>query len=111
MRTARHDSSVLRPDLAGADAHEFTIVSDGTATVLDEDGLRVTAFPVGVVGGVASVGYRFDYRGRAIVIGGHEKPTQTLARACARRHTGSCVHSGFSALAPMRRRCAPLRRD
>jgi len=83
MRTARHDPAVLRPDLAGADAHEFAIDPDGAATVLDEDGVRVTAFSVGDVGGVASVGYRFDYRGRAIVIGGHEKPTPALAHWAA----------------------------
>jgi ribonuclease Z len=79
MRTSRHDPAMLRPDLAGAEAREFAIEPDGAALVLDEDGLRITAFSVAVVGGVPTVGYRFDYRGRAIVIGGHEKALGTLA--------------------------------
>jgi ribonuclease Z len=80
MRGARHDPAVLRPEIAGAEARELAIGPDGAALVLDEDGLRITAFSVGVIGGVATVGYRFDYRGRAIVIGGHEKMLETLAR-------------------------------
>ena len=74
MRMARHDPRVLEPQLAGAVAREFTLDGpDGTATVFDADGLRITAFTVGAVGGVPSVGYRFDYRGRAVVVAGHEK--------------------------------------
>ena len=83
MRMAHHDPSVLRADVAGAEAREFAIAPDGVATVLDEDGLRVTAFSVGVVGGVPSVGYRFDWRGRSIVVGGHGKDVAALARVAA----------------------------
>jgi ribonuclease Z len=83
MRMAHHDPTVLRADIAGAAAREFTIAPDGTATVLDEGGLRVTAFSVGAVGGVPSVGYRFDWRGRSIVIGGHGKDVAALARVAA----------------------------
>jgi ribonuclease Z len=79
MRMAHHDAQVLHAELAGAEAREFAIAPDGATVVLDEDGLRITAFSVDVIGGVAVVGYRFDYRGRAIVIGGHAKPSATLA--------------------------------
>jgi ribonuclease Z len=74
---------VLRADIAGAAPREFVIAPDGVATVLDEDGMRVTAFSVGVVGGVPSVGYRFDWSGRSIVIGGHGKDVAALARVAA----------------------------
>jgi ribonuclease Z len=74
MRMVRHDPRVLDPAIAGAEAQEFVLGGpDGTATVFDVDGLRITAFTVGAVGGVPSVGYRFDYRGRSVVIAGHEK--------------------------------------
>jgi len=83
MRMAHHDPAVLRADVAGAVAHEFAIAPNGEATVLDEDGLRITAFSVGAVGGVPSIGYRFDWRGRSIVIGGHGKDVAALARVAA----------------------------
>jgi ribonuclease Z len=85
MRMARHNPRVLEPALAGADAHEFTLGGpDGTATVFDADGLRITAFTVGAVGGVPSVGYRFDYAGRAVVIAGHEKGHPNVRKYAAR---------------------------
>jgi ribonuclease Z len=83
MRMAHHDAAVLRADVAGAEAREFALGPDGSAPVLDSDGLRITAFSVGDIGGVPSVGYRFDWRGRSIVIGGHEKRHANLARFAA----------------------------
>jgi ribonuclease Z len=83
MRMAHHDAAVLRADVAGAEAREFALGPDGSATVLDSDGLRITAFSVGDIGSVPSVGYRVDWRGRSIVIGGHEKRHANLARFVA----------------------------
>ena len=81
MRLSRHDPAVLRPDLAGADAHEFALgETDGSAVVYEQDGLCITAFSIGAVGTVASVGYRFDYKGRAIVIAGHAKQHPNVLR-------------------------------
>jgi len=84
MREHRHDPKVLVPELLGADAHEFQLDGpDGSAMVLDQDGVRVTAFSIGAVGGVESVGYRFDYRGRSVVIAGHARHHPNVARFAA----------------------------
>jgi ribonuclease Z len=72
MRKAHHDPQYLDPEAAPAEAHEFALDgADESAAVLEEDGLRITAFSVGVLEGIPSVGYRFDYAGRSIVIAGH----------------------------------------
>jgi ribonuclease Z len=79
MRRAHHDQAVLRPELAVAEAHELTL--DGpadSALVLDENGLRITAFSVGAVAGIDSVGYRFDYGGRSVVVSGHARHQPNL---------------------------------
>jgi len=84
MRLGRHTAQVLRPELATAAAHELRFASDDDAvTVLDEDGLHVTAFAVGRIGGVIKVGYRFDYRGRSIVISGHGRRHPNVVRFAA----------------------------
>jgi ribonuclease Z len=84
MRLGHHEAAVLRPELATATAHELSLPSDDAAvTVLDEDGLRVTAFGVGSIGGVVSVGYRFDYRGRSIVVSGHGRGHPNILRFAA----------------------------
>jgi ribonuclease Z len=80
MRLAHHDPDVLQPAIAGARAHEFALEADETAVVLDEGGLRVTAFSVGAVGVWPSVGYRFDFGGRSIVIAGHSHGHPNVAR-------------------------------
>jgi ribonuclease Z len=73
LRLAHHDAAVLEPDVAGADAREFaTPAGADPVVVLDEAGVRVTAFAVGG-GGDASVGYRVDYRGRSVVVAGHSR--------------------------------------
>jgi ribonuclease Z len=84
MRSASHRADVLRPDLAGARARELALAEpEGAIVALDEDGLRVTAFTLGVEGGVTRTGYRFDYRGRSIVIGGHARGNPNLVRVAA----------------------------
>jgi ribonuclease Z len=84
MRRAHHEAAVLRPELAGAEAHEFTLGEPGDAAlVLDENGLRVTAFSVGAVGGIDSVGYRFDYAGRSVVISGYARHQPNLVAHAA----------------------------
>jgi ribonuclease Z len=84
MRVAHHDAAVLHPELAGADAYEFALAEpDGSVVVLDDGGLRITAFSVGAVGTVPSVGYRFDYAGRSIVIAGHAHHHPNVVRFAA----------------------------
>jgi len=52
----------------------------GAATVLDYNGLRITAFTVDHAPVVPAYGYRFDYRGRSVVISGDTAKSANLIR-------------------------------
>lgn len=67
-RTAHHGKGVASPRTARMVAITF----DGSqpSTVYEEDGLKITAFPVAHNPVAPAVGYRFDYDGRSVVISG-----------------------------------------
>src|SRR6185295_13136083 len=50
----------------------------GTATVFESDGFRVTAFATDHAPVAPTLGYRFDYRGRSVVISGDTKKSANL---------------------------------
>jgi ribonuclease Z len=50
----------------------------GSATVLDENGLKVTAFTVDHTPVAPAYGYRFDYQGRSVVVSGDTKTCANL---------------------------------
>ena len=85
-RHAHHarDRGLLPLAAAPLAAQPFTLVQDAmtadvaSAVVFEQDGLRITAFAVnhGVVR--PAVGYRFDYRGRSVVVSGDTRPTPAL---------------------------------
>ncbi len=79
-RTAHHGPALMPPSGAGGTALPFAIGA-APVVVLDRDGVRVTAFPVnhGPVG--PAVGYRFDYKGRSVVLSGDTAPTPSLVAA------------------------------
>ena len=62
-------------------------IPDGeeSMVVLDEDGLKVTAFMVDHPPIEPAVGFRFDYHGRSAVISGDTLYTPALVRAAAGR--------------------------
>lgn len=78
-RTAHHGKGIAPPRTAGLEARSF----DGAAplVVYDEGGLKVTAFPVDHDPVKPSVGYRFDYAGRSVVISGDTAYSQSLIEA------------------------------
>jgi ribonuclease Z len=53
---------------------------EDSAVVLEEEGLKVTAFLVDHAPIRPAVGYRFDYRGRSAVISGDTVPAPALVR-------------------------------
>ena len=53
---------------------------DGSSVIFDADGLTVTAFLVDHRPVDPSLGYRFDYGGRSVVISGDTLPSETLMR-------------------------------
>jgi ribonuclease Z len=71
---------------AGAEtvAYEFPLEPENdafaAAVVLDRNGLRVTMFRVDHGLARPAVGYRFDYRGRAVVVSGDTRKNANVAR-------------------------------
>jgi ribonuclease Z len=62
--------------------------------ILDEDDLRITAFTVDHAPVTPAVGYRFDYRGRSVVISGDSVVTPTLVDAA--RGADLLLHDAIS---------------
>ena len=71
-RIAHHGPELLPPDLARMEAHSIPgpATGQGPAVVLDQDGLKITAFAVTHSPVSPAYGYRFDYRGRSVVVSG-----------------------------------------
>ncbi|MBN1664092.1 MAG: MBL fold metallo-hydrolase, partial [Deltaproteobacteria bacterium] len=78
-RIAHHGQEVAPPSGAGGMARTFQFPADKKAMVIiDADGLKVTAFEVDHTPVKPAVGYRFDYKGRSVVISGDTVPCATL---------------------------------
>lgn len=81
-RTAHHGPEVAPPSGAPMVAETFAFADGEDAmVVLDEDGLKVTAFLVDHTPVAPAVGYRFDYCGRSAVISGDTIYNPALVRA------------------------------
>lgn len=80
-RVAHHGEATMPPSGAGGVARPFTLdESDRSLVVLDRDGLTITAFAVNHAPVFPAAGYRFDYRGRSVVVSGDTAPSSTLAK-------------------------------
>lgn len=80
-RTAHHGEAVANPASAGMEARPFGTPEYGEeVVVLEEDGVKVTAFKVPHDPAKPAVGYRFDYGGRAVVISGDTAKSPEVAR-------------------------------
>jgi len=79
-RTAHHGPEITPPAAAAATAMPFAVPATPTI-VYEADGLRVTAFAVDHRPVQPSVGYRFDYKGRSVVVSGDTAPSKTLEAA------------------------------
>jgi ribonuclease Z len=78
---------VLSPRTWMMEPHEIILPGSaqqtGATTVLEDKGLRITAFTVDHAPVAPAYGYRFDYRGRSVVISGDTAKTYNLIRAAA----------------------------
>lgn len=93
-RTEHHGADFLPPDAAPMMAVPVAIPQGATTQiVLDQDGLKITAIRVKHDPAKPAYGYRFDYRGRSIVISGDTIPDEDLARAA--RGADVLVHEGL----------------
>ncbi len=79
-RMAHHGSSIAPPTGSGFSVRDFSEPADGVATVVfEKDGLRVTMFKVEHSPVAPAVGYRFDYRGRSVVVSGDTSKSANVA--------------------------------
>lgn len=79
-RIAHHGEAIVPPSGAGVVAAPFTSPPKGVGVpVIDADGLIVTAFLVDHFPVVPSVGYRFDFMGRSVVISGDTERSENVA--------------------------------
>jgi ribonuclease Z len=93
-RTEHHGADFLPPDAAPMIAMPVPIPQRATtALVLDEDGLKITAIRVHHDPAKPAYGYRFDYKGRSVVISGDTTPDEDLARAA--KGADVLVHEGL----------------
>ena len=80
-RVAHHTPKIMPPGGSGGKGMPFTLPPTGQGdqvVVLDDKGLKVTAFRVDHAPIDPAVGYRFDYKGRSIVITGDTKKTPSV---------------------------------
>ena len=79
-RTAHHGEAIA-PSLGGAFRAQPFALPTKAKVVWNRDGLRVTAFPVDHRPVSPAVGYRFDYKGRSVVISGDTVQSRSLEQA------------------------------
>jgi ribonuclease Z len=86
-RTAHHTAKVMPPETWPMVARPIALdgpetpAKDRSALVLDDGGLRITAFEVDHAPIAPAYAYRFDYKGRSVVVTGDLKFHPPLARA------------------------------
>jgi ribonuclease Z len=94
-RIAHHGPKVVPPTGFGGTPHPFAVDRNGpNVTLIDDGGLKVTAFPVDHRPVEPAVGYRFDYKGRSVVISGDTAPSPRLETAA--RGADVLVHEGLA---------------
>ncbi len=79
-RVAHHGPQIVPPTGGGYSSVSFPMPT-GSQVVFQQDGLRVTAFPVQHDPVKPAVGYRFDYKGRSVVISGDTARSASLEAA------------------------------
>lgn len=80
-RVAHHGEQVIPRGGAGGVARPFALPAEGEGVVvLEANGLKVTAFAVPHPPIVPAVGYRFDFKGRSVVISGDTAKSATVQK-------------------------------
>jgi ribonuclease Z len=81
-RVAFHGAATVPPSGAGGTARPFRLSSaeDASVVLFDEGGVKITAFKVNHSPVSPAVGYRFDYKGRSLVVSGDTVPCQPLKK-------------------------------
>ena len=79
-RTLHHGEAYLPRGLAAPRGHDVPLAdaADADAVVWNQDGIRVTMFRVDHDPVRPAVGYRFDYRGRSVVVSGDTRKSPSV---------------------------------
>lgn len=77
-RTGHHGAAIAPPSGFGYSPRAFTL-PDGKGVILNDGGLKITAFRVDHGPVEPAVGYRFDYKGRCITVSGDTVADPRLA--------------------------------
>jgi ribonuclease Z len=94
-RIAHHGPVVVPPSGFGGAPHAFALDRNGPDVLLiDDGGLKVTAFPVDHRPVEPAVGYRFDYKGRSVIVSGDTAPSPRLEIAA--KDADVLVHEGLA---------------
>lgn len=94
-RIAHHGGTVVPPTGFGGAPHPFASGPDlANVVLIDDGGLKVTAFPVRHNPVEPAVGYRFDYKGRSVVVSGDTAPSPRLEAAA--RGADVLAHEGLA---------------
>lgn len=94
-RTAHHGEAVLPAAGAGLAAEPFAMPEgDDPVVVLEDDDVRITAFTVDHAPASPAVGFRFEARGRSLVISGDTSASSVLVRAA--KGADLLVHDALS---------------
>lgn len=80
-RVAHHGEAVV-PRSGGGAVARFFVMAGSSAVVMQDGGLTVTAFTVDHDPVAPAVGYRFDYKGRAVCISGDTAKSANLIVVC-----------------------------
>lgn len=81
-RVAHHTPKIMPPGGSGGKGMPFALKPQGEGdaiVVLEDKGLKITAFRVDHSPVDPAVGYRFDYKGRSVVITGDTKKAASVA--------------------------------
>lgn len=80
-RIEHHGLKTVPLEGAGGASMPFTFgPNQDTVVLMDKDGLKITAFPVDHPPVSNAVGYRFDYKGRSVVISGDTTKSGSLTK-------------------------------
>ena len=77
-RVAHHGPSIVPPTGFGGAAMPFTVSATGETVVLDDNGLKITAFAVDHAPVEPAVGYKITYKDRTAVISGDTRLSKNV---------------------------------
>ncbi|MEY2625483.1 MAG: MBL fold metallo-hydrolase [Gammaproteobacteria bacterium] len=93
-RILHHGERIVPPEGRGLRAKEFLMGTDGRTVIIETPSLKITAFLVDHGPVRPAVGYRFDYKGRSVVISGDTRASAAVEREA--KNVDLLIHEGLS---------------